>query len=91
MPTVTTRSWRSPGSTEGGDKLDAYTTVSSLQQLILVSSKRRHVELYSREADGSFRRTALSGAGTLELASLSVALPLTEVYQGTDDLMAPPP
>jgi Uma2 family endonuclease len=72
-----------------GDKLDAYTGVSSVQQVVLVSSKRRHVELYSREPDGAFRRTAVSGAGTIELASLPVTLPLAEVYEGTDELMAP--
>ena len=72
-----------------GDKLDAYTGVSSVQQVVLVSSKRRHVELYSREPDGAFRRVAVSGTGTIELASLSVALPLAEVYEGTDELMAP--
>lgn len=72
-----------------GDKLDAYTRVSSLQQVVLVSSKRRHVELYSREADGAFRRTALSGAGTLALTSLAVGLPLAEIYEGAEDLMVP--
>ena len=72
-----------------GDKLDAYTGVSSVQQVVLVSSKRRHVELYSREPDGAFRRIAVSGEGSLVLTSLSVTLPLAEVYEGTAELMQP--
>lgn len=70
-----------------GDKLDAYTGVASVKQVVLVSSKRRHVELYSREPDGAFRRTAVSGGGMVNLAELAVALPLAEVYEGTEDLM----
>lgn len=71
-----------------GDKFDAYTTVPSVQHVVFVSTKRKHVEVFTREPDGDFRRTATSEAGRVSLRALDVGFTLAEVYEQTDELLA---
>jgi len=70
------------------EKLEAYTTIPTLEWSLLVDTKRCEVLVYHRESDGfnSLRLTNLDDKITLK--SLGIELPLADIYA---DVVFPPP
>lgn len=81
----------SPG-TEGYDldrKRWLYVGMPSLRHVLYVAQDEPRVELYSREADGSWRSVYLSGLEAVaRIEALGVELGLAEIY---DEIPFPPP
>jgi Uma2 family endonuclease len=72
-------------STEAYDrsrKFEAYQTIPSLQEYVLVAQDRAHVDCFLRQQDGSWSLTSADGReSTITLRSLGVSIPLTELYR----------
>lgn len=75
-------------STEGydrGDKLRRYFQIPSLQEYVLISQKVPVIEVYARQADGSWSfRYADGPEASIRLQSIDVTLPLAEVFAGVE-------
>lgn len=65
-----------------GEKFLRYRSeISTLQDYVLVSQAKPIVEHFSRQPDGSWRYTSVSGlTSILHLASIDCQLPLAEIY-----------
>lgn len=77
-------------STEGWDrsaKLEHYRRRASVQAILLVDARRRRVERYLRNTDGSWTLTDHE-AGEVALEALGLDLPLEEVYAGVEEAWA---
>lgn len=62
-----------------GDKFMMYATLPSLEQIVLIASNRRQVEVWTRIPDGwKFERTT---EGKAEVASIALSLDLDELYE----------
>ncbi len=64
-----------------GIKLADYRKIASVEQVLLVASGDRHVEVWRRAEDG-WRVQDLIGDAAISLAIGGVPLPLTTVYDG---------
>ncbi len=71
-------------SDDRGEKFDRYQQISSLRLYLLVDSERRHVDVYSRLADGRWAREGFGG-GRVPLDSLGILLDVDALYVGWDD------
>ncbi len=66
-----------------GDKFASYRTVQTVQEYVLVSQHRPMIEVFSRLPDGLWRLSVAVGTDAVaRLESLSIDLPLSEVYDG---------
>ena len=65
------------------EKFMLYRQVPSLQQYLMLDSRSRHAELYTRQPDGNwlFMETQ-DPAAVLDLSSIACQVPLAEVYAG---------
>jgi Uma2 family endonuclease len=64
-----------------GEKFARYRQLDSLQEYLLVAQDRPHIEHYVRQDDGSWRFTETDGLDAeIDLPSLDVALPVSEIY-----------
>jgi len=64
-----------------GEKFARYRQLDSLQEYLLVAQDRPHVEHYVRQDDGSWRFTETDGLDAeIDLPSLDVTLPISEIY-----------
>ncbi len=66
------------------EKFSQYRKLPSLQEYVLVSQVKRHVEHYQRTDVGSWTLTEVSDEGTLSLPSAGVKLPLSEIYMNVE-------
>ncbi len=65
-----------------GAKFALYRQLESLQQYVLIAQDRFSVELFTRQADGSWRFEAFSGPDTVaRLESIGCALSLADLYE----------
>jgi Uma2 family endonuclease len=65
-----------------GDKFTHYQRVPSIQEYVLIAQDRPFIERFVRQPDGSWLRTTFADNDTFVFASISVRIPLTEVYRG---------
>ena len=66
-----------------GDKFEAYRTLPSLQEYLLIDQYRPHIEQYVKQSERQWLFTEYSGLGAqLKLASVSVELALKDLYEG---------
>jgi Uma2 family endonuclease len=73
---------RSTESFDHTDKFTQYQSIESLKEYVLISQERARVEHFTRGDDGAWRLTIVAGEdATLQFASLSVALPLSAIYE----------
>jgi Uma2 family endonuclease len=73
------------GGTEATDrreKLLAYRMLPSLAEYVLVSQDQARVEIHRRRGDIGWEKIEYSGAETVELASVKLALGMREIYEG---------
>lgn len=69
-------------STERADrseKLPAYTGIGTVEEVLLVAQDEMRVELFRRVT--GWRREVLTGADTLNLTSVGMALPVSALYR----------
>ena len=67
----------------------AYTTIPSMQDVLVVRSLEIGVELLTRQSDGSWPDEAQQAAGRVRLASIGAEFDIADLYATTD--MAQPP
>jgi Uma2 family endonuclease len=75
-------------STEKYDRNEKFmryrNQIETLRDYVMVAQDRPHVEHHSRQVDGSWRRTDVSGLeNTLQLASIECQVPLADIYRNT--------
>lgn len=70
-----------------GDKQAGYLGLASLAHFMLVSQREQRVEVYTRQADGSFRFTVHGPGSVIELDRLGVTLAVDELYLGAFELV----
>jgi Uma2 family endonuclease len=64
-----------------GDKFGHYRWLESLQEYLLIAQDRRRLELFSRQPDGRWILSPVSGENAaVELASIGCRLALADVY-----------
>ena len=72
-------------STEGydrGKKFDFFRQIDSLSEYVLVSQEDSQVECFTRQSDGNWLLSITKGLiGALRLSTVSVELPLMEIYE----------
>ncbi len=74
---------------ENGERFLAYQSIASFQEYLLVAQDVPHVTRYVRQADNQWLRSDFIGLDSeVELKSLGVTLPLSEIYQAVP---FPPP
>ena len=70
-----------------GKKFEAYRTIESFREYLLIHQDRRHVEHYSKQDDGSWVLREHSGAeASVTIARLGVQISLGELYAPALDL-----
>jgi len=68
-----------------GGKFDYYRRIPSLREYVLIFQDQMRVEWFSRSDSGDWvYRTAVGPEGIVDLASLSVQLPLAKLYKNVD-------
>jgi len=67
-------------SYDRGDKFQAYRSIASLQEYVLVSQDKSLIEVFSRHQDGWHLTEASGLEGSVKLENLGLALPLEAVY-----------
>jgi Uma2 family endonuclease len=73
-----------------GEKWRNYQKFPSLQMYVLVSQKRRYVEVFKRNSDGTWLYFTLEDEGNLEFACADFAMTLEEVYLDVPTFEADP-
>jgi Uma2 family endonuclease len=63
------------------EKWHNYRAMASLQSYILVSQKREFLEVYQKQADGTWRYKVLEDEGILSLPCISLQVSLEEIYE----------
>lgn len=72
-----------------GEKFELYQHLASLQEYILVSQDRAHIDRFVRQPDGDWRLRPFAGLeDELEIESLKCRIPLALVYENVK--FAPP-
>jgi Uma2 family endonuclease len=66
-----------------GFKLDAYRSIPSLADYIVVSHRERRVTVHHRQPDGSWTLTVGVGGEAVEVRGLATALQVDEVYRAS--------
>lgn len=66
------------------EKLSAYRRLPSLMEYALVSQDSRRVEIYRRQGDIGWLYLEFLPGQTVQFAAVDVALPLDDLYAGTD-------
>jgi Uma2 family endonuclease len=66
-----------------GRKVPDYREIPSLQEILVVASRERRVELWRREGD-HWRVEDLIGEATLRLESCGASIPLAAIYANVD-------
>jgi len=68
-----------------GNKLPAYRLIPSIQEIVLVDSRRALVERHRRLDGMTWETTILTGLeGDLTFTSVHIAVPLVEVHAGVE-------
>jgi Uma2 family endonuclease len=68
-----------------GDKFSLYRCLDSLQEYVLVSQDQARVEVFTRQADGSWNFNHFDGLeATARLRSVGIELRLTDLYAGIE-------
>ena len=76
----------SPGNTEDTwESIRACAPLPTLQEIVAVESERVEVQIFRRDANGvwSGEPEIIGAGGTLRLARIDLALPISDVYAGT--------
>ncbi len=69
-----------------GDKQKGYLALPSLRHFVLISQREPRAEVYTRQADHSFRFEVVGAGGTIQLDGIAVRVAMDELYAGALDL-----
>jgi Uma2 family endonuclease len=64
-------------------KLEAYRTIPSLEDYVIVSHRERCITVHHRDSHGSWSTTLARAGGTVEVRSLAAKLTVDEVYRAS--------
>ena len=84
---------KSTAAYDRGDKWAHYQKIESLQMYILVSQNKRHLEIYTKQNDGSWLWKSAT-QGTIELLVIECQLSVDDVYtdvEFADDIISRAP
>jgi Uma2 family endonuclease len=73
--------------TDRREKLLAYTKIASLREYVIVSQDELHIDVYRRGTDGRWWLLVLGVDDTLELESVDLQLPVSEIYEDVIEQM----
>lgn len=76
----------SPGNAnDTWDNIPHYASLPTVTEILVVHSTRRRAELLTKGADGAWppNPAVAEDSGAVHLASIDLALPLSEIYRGT--------
>ena len=77
---------KSTESYDRGEKQAGYLALASVEHLVLVSQREPRVEVYTREAAGSFHYQVFGAGSTVELRGINVTIPVDDLYDGAFEL-----
>lgn len=67
------------------EKFEHYQKIATLQDYVLVSSRRPRVEVYHRQGDGSWRYTTAGPGEQVRIDSVGATLSVDEIYEGAPE------
>lgn len=79
---------KSTAAYDRGEKFDHYQQLASLQLYVLVDDKRPHIDVYTRQSDGSFARRGYGAGALLPLTAIDVNLAVDDVYERWAEIVA---
>jgi Uma2 family endonuclease len=65
-----------------GEKLRHYRSLSSLQEILIVSHREPQITIHRRESDGRWSTSEAARGGSVKLNSVAANLAVDEVYRG---------
>jgi Uma2 family endonuclease len=76
----------SPSTTyrDRGEKLRVYKTCPSMEEYVMVSTRRQEVEVYRRVNANIWENTRYGAEEEVTLASVGLTIPVSEIYADTD-------
>lgn len=77
---------KSTESYDRGEKQAGYLALPSVEHFVLVSQREPRVEVYTRQAAGSFQFQVYGPGSTIVLAGLGVSLEVDALYEGVFEL-----
>jgi Uma2 family endonuclease len=78
---------RSTQNSDRGEKFEQYRKLASLAEYVLIAQDRPHVELFARQADGSWVLSETNDPQqAIDLAAIGCRLELAEIYAKVDDI-----
>ena len=66
-----------------GEKLDAYRTIPSLREVIVVAHRERRITVHRREAGGEWTMHAAISGGRIAIESLGAELIVDAIYRNS--------
>jgi Uma2 family endonuclease len=66
-----------------GEKLEAYKTIPTLREVIIVSHRERRITIHRREASGSWTMRVAIAGGSIAVESLGVELVVDAIYRNS--------
>jgi Uma2 family endonuclease len=75
---------KSTSDIDRGKRWESYRKIKTLASYILISQKKKLVEIYRKQSDGTWQYTALEEEGTLELPCINTTLSLVDIYEDID-------
>ena len=74
---------QSTAGVDASEKLDEYQTIETLDEYVLVDSRKPSIRIYRRSGE-LFETSPATISGDVRLASLNLTLPLPAVYEDVD-------
>jgi Uma2 family endonuclease len=67
-----------------GEKLRIYKACPSMQEYVMVSTRRREVDVYRRESAHRWVNTLYTAEEVVRLVTIELDIPMSEIYADTD-------
>jgi Uma2 family endonuclease len=74
----------STATKDRGEKLRAYQLCASVEEYVMISTRRQEVEVYHREGVDDWHYKRYRAEQNVLLASVGLTLPVSEIYAGTN-------
>jgi Uma2 family endonuclease len=66
-----------------GEKLRVYKSCASVEEYVLISTRRQEVEVYYHQGTNKWENTQYTTEQSIFLASVGLTIPVSEIYAGT--------
>jgi Uma2 family endonuclease len=73
----------STAAKDRGEKLQAYQACASVEEYVMVSTRRQAIEVYRRESPNEWKLIRYASEHHVPLASVGLTIPVSEIYAGT--------